>query len=64
MFLATRPVEASPVLGAVRQGFSLGAVGQVVEEGQADWAVVAKLPKAGLQFPGRDAESVDAGGLA
>lgn len=63
MFFTARSVETSPVLCTVCQGFSLGAVGQVVEESQADWAVVAKLPKAGLQLPGRDAESVDAGGL-
>lgn len=35
----------------------------MVEESQADWAVVAKLPETRLQLFGCDAESVDAGRL-
>lgn len=35
----------------------------MVEESQADWAEVAKLPETTLQLFGRDAESVDAGRL-
>lgn len=63
MFFTTRSVEATCVLCTMCQGFSFGAVGQVVAESQADWAVVAKLPKAGLQLLGGNAESVDAGSL-
>lgn len=63
MFFTARSVEASFVLCTVCQGFCFGAVGQVVVESQADWTIVAKLPKAGLQFLRGDAESVDAGSL-
>lgn len=48
MFFTTSSVEASFVLCTMSQGFSFGAVGQVVAESQAYWAVVAKLPEAGL----------------
>lgn len=63
MFFTARSEEASSVLCTMCQGFYFGAVSQVAVESQADWTIVAKLPEAGLQFLGGNAESVDAGSL-